>query len=43
MTAESARFVHTGPAGSVDANAYFVKASMLELVPETVVPADETN
>jgi hypothetical protein len=40
---ESARFVHTGPAGSIDANAYFVKASMLELVPETVVPADQTN
>jgi hypothetical protein len=40
---ESARFVHTGPAGSIDANAYFVKASLLELVPETVVPADQTN
>jgi hypothetical protein len=36
---DSARFAHNGPPGSVDANAYFVKASTLELVPDTVVPA----
>ncbi len=36
---ESARFAHNGPPGSIDANAYFVKASTLELVPDTVVPA----
>jgi hypothetical protein len=34
---ESARFAHNGTPGSVDANAYFVKTSTLELVPETVV------
>ncbi len=34
---ESARFAHNGAPGSVDANAYFVKASTLELIPETVV------
>ena len=33
----SARFAHNGAAGSIDANAYFVKTSTLELVPETVV------
>jgi hypothetical protein len=33
---ESARFAHNGAPGSVDANAYFVKTSTLELVPETV-------
>ena len=36
---DSARFAHNGPPGSVDANAYFVKASTLELVPDTVIPA----
>ena len=36
---DSARFAHNGPPGSIDANAYFVKASTLELVPDTVVPA----
>lgn len=36
---ESARFAHNGPPGSIDANAFFVKASTLELVPDTVVPA----
>jgi hypothetical protein len=36
---ESARFAHNGPPGSIDANAYFVKASTLELVPDTAVPA----
>jgi hypothetical protein len=36
---ESARFAHDGPPGSIDANAYFVKASTLELVPDTVAPA----
>ena len=35
----SARFAHNGPPGSIDANAYFVKASTLELVPDVVVPA----
>jgi hypothetical protein len=35
---ESARFAHNGPPGSVEANAYFVKASTLELVPNSVVP-----
>ncbi len=34
---ESARFAYNGAPGSVDANAYFVKTSTLELVPETVV------
>lgn len=34
---ESARFAHNGAPGSIDANASFVKASTLELVPETVV------
>jgi hypothetical protein len=34
---QSARFAHNGAPGSVDANAYFVKTSTLELVPETVV------
>ena len=34
-----ARFAHNGPPGSIDANAYFVKASTLELVPDTVIPA----
>jgi hypothetical protein len=33
---ESARFAHSGAPGSIDANAYFVKTSTLELVPETV-------
>ena len=36
---ESARFAHSGPPGSIDANAYFVNASTLELVPDTAVPA----
>jgi hypothetical protein len=36
---DSARFAHNGPPGSIEANAYFVKASTLELVPDTVVPA----
>jgi hypothetical protein len=36
---ESARFAHTGPPGSIDANAYFVKASTLELVPDSAIPA----
>jgi len=36
---DSARFAHNGPPGSVDANAYLVKASTLELVPDTVIPA----
>jgi hypothetical protein len=36
---DSARFAHNGPPGSIDANAYFVKASTLDLVPDTVVPA----
>lgn len=40
---DSARFAHTGPPGSIDANAYFVKASTLELVPESAIPADPTN
>ena len=40
---ESARFAHNGPPGSVDANAYFVVASTLELVPDSVVPALPTN
>jgi hypothetical protein len=35
----TARFAHNGPPGSVDANAYFVKASTLEVVPDTVIPA----
>ncbi|MGA9184577.1 MAG: hypothetical protein WBZ32_04705 [Candidatus Acidiferrales bacterium] len=39
----SARFAHTGPPGSIDANAYFVKASTLELVPGTAIPPDATN
>jgi hypothetical protein len=34
---ESARFAHNGAPGSIEANAYFVKTSSLELVPETVV------
>jgi hypothetical protein len=34
----SARFVHSGPPGSIEANAYFVNASTLELVPDSVVP-----
>ena len=34
---ESARFAHNGAAGSIDANAYFVRTSTLELVPETVI------
>ena len=36
---ESARFAHSGPPGSIDANAYFVNASTLELVPDSAVPA----
>jgi hypothetical protein len=36
---ESARFAHSGPPGSIDANAYFFNASTLELVPDTAVPA----
>ena len=36
---ESARFAHSGPPGSIDANAFFVNASTLELVPDTAVPA----
>jgi hypothetical protein len=34
----SARFAHNGPPGSIEANAYFVNASTLELVPDSVVP-----
>ena len=34
---ESARFAHNGAPGSIDANAYFVRTSTLELIPETVV------
>jgi hypothetical protein len=36
---ESARFAHSGPPGSIEANAYFVNASTLELVPDSTVPA----
>ena len=36
---DSARFAHNGPPGSIDANAFFVKASTLELVPDSVIPA----
>jgi hypothetical protein len=36
---DSARFAHNGPPGSIEASAYFVKASTLELVPDTVIPA----
>ena len=35
---DSARFAHSGPPGSIEANAYFVHASTLELVPDSVVP-----
>lgn len=35
---DSARFAHNGPPGSIEANADFVKASTLELVPDSVVP-----
>jgi len=35
---DSARFAHNGPPGSIEANAYFVHASTLELVPDSVVP-----
>jgi hypothetical protein len=36
---DSARFAHNGPPGAIDANAYFVKASTLELVSDAVIPA----
>jgi hypothetical protein len=36
---DSARFAHNGPPGSIDANAYFVNASTLELVSDTAVRA----
>jgi hypothetical protein len=36
---DSAQFAHNGPPGSIDANAFFVKASTLELVPDSVIPA----
>jgi hypothetical protein len=35
---DSARFAHNGPPGSIEANADFVRASTLELVPDSVVP-----
>jgi hypothetical protein len=35
---DSARFAHNGPPGSIEANADFVRASTLELVPNSVVP-----